>query len=174
MKTGIKHLKNSILLKSFLLRFALFAAGWLVLLGEQQLSDIWFVILCLAATTAISIYTVPPGQWNLRPLGVARFFPYFLIMALRGGWDVARRVFFRTVPVDPDFITIEHDRDQRKTLILAWVISLLPGTASCVITEETIVVHVLDKKLPVAVEIMKLQTRINEMFVDQVNQANQG
>jgi multicomponent Na+:H+ antiporter subunit E len=102
---------------------------------------------------------------GLRPLGVARFFPYFLITALRGGWDVARRVFFRTVPIDPDFITIEHDRDPRKTLILAWVISLLPGTASCVITEESIVVHVLDKKLPVTEEILELQNRINEMFV---------
>jgi multicomponent Na+:H+ antiporter subunit E len=164
MKTGIKHVKNRFLLKSFLLRFAIFAAGWLVLLGGQQLSDIWFVILCLAATTAISIYSVPPGQWNLRPLGVIRFFPYFLITALRGGWDVARRVFFRTVPIDPDFVTIKHDRDQRKTLILAWVISLLPGTASCLITEDSIVVHVLDKKLPVNEEIMELQSRINEMF----------
>ncbi len=93
MKTGIKNLKSSIPLKSFLLRFAIFAAGWLILAGGQQLSDIWFVILCLAATTVISIYSVPPGQWVIRPLGVARFFPYFLITALRGGWDVARRVF---------------------------------------------------------------------------------
>jgi multisubunit Na+/H+ antiporter MnhE subunit len=165
MKTGIKNLKSSILLKSFLLRFAIFAAGWLILAGGQQLSDIWFVILCLVATTVISIYSVPPGQWVIRPLGVARFFPYFLITALRGGWDVARRVFFRTVPTDPDFITIEHDRDPRKTLILAWVISLLPGTASCLITEESIVVHVLDKKLPVAKEIQELQNQINEIFV---------
>jgi hypothetical protein len=36
MQTGIKNLK-SIPLKSFLLRFAIFAAGWLVLLGGQQL-----------------------------------------------------------------------------------------------------------------------------------------
>ena len=163
MQTGIKNLK-SIPLKIFLLRFAIFAAGWLVLLGGQQLTDIWFVILSIAATTVISIYSVPPGQWIIRPLGIVRFFPYFLIAALRGGWDVARRVFFRTVPIDPDFITVEHDRDPRKTLILAWVISLLPGTASCVITEEIIVVHVLDKKLPVIEEITELQNRINKMF----------
>ena len=149
MKEIIKNLKSSMLIQRFLLRFALFGAGWMVLVGGQQISAIWFVILFVAATTVISIYTVPPGQWVFRPLGVARFIPYFLITALRGGWDVARRVFFRTVPIDPGFVTIEHDRDPRKTLILAWVISLLPGTASTIITEETIVVHVLDKKLPV-------------------------
>ncbi len=164
MKTGIKNLKSSILIQSFLLRFALLAVGWMVLSGGVDFSDIWFVMLCITATTVISIYTVPPGQWVLRPLGVIRFFPYFLITALRGGWDVARRVFFRTVPVDPGFITIEHGPDPRKTLILAWVISLLPGTASCLISERTIVVHVLDKKLPVTEEILELQNRIDEIF----------
>jgi multicomponent Na+:H+ antiporter subunit E len=164
MNNSNKNLKRSILIQSFLLRFAIFAAGWMVLVGGQQISDIWFVILFVAATTVISIYTIPPGQWLLRPLGVARFVPYFLITALQGGWDVARRVFFRTVPIDPDFITIEHDRDPQKTLVLAWVISLLPGTASTVITEETIVVHVLDKKLPVTEEILELKNRINQMF----------
>lgn len=165
MKTGIKNLKRSILIKSFLLRFTIFAAGWFVLVGGQQISDIGFVILFLTLTTVISIYSVPPGQWNISLPGVLRFFPYFLITALRGGWDVARRVFFRKVPIDPDFITIEHDSDPRKTLILAWIISLLPGTASCVIREETIVVHVLDKKLPVTREIQVLKNRISEIFV---------
>ncbi len=157
--------KSRILIQSFLLRFVIFAAGWFVLVGGHQISDIGFVVLFIAVTAVISIYTVPPGQWVISPLGVVRFFPYFLITALRGGWDVARRVFFRTVPIDPDFITIEHDPDQQKTLILAWVISLLPGTASTVITEESIVVHVLDKKLPVTEEIQELQNRINEMIV---------
>lgn len=165
MQTELKNLNRSTLIKSFLLRFALFAVAWLVLLGGLQLTDIWFVILFLAATTAISMYTVPPGQWTLRPLAVARFFPYFLITALRGGWDVARRVFLRTVPIDPGFITVENDQDPRKTLILVWIISLLPGTASSVITENTIIVHVLDKKLPVAQEIQELKDRINDIFV---------
>lgn len=161
----MKYLKSSTFIKSFLLRFAIFAAGWMILVGGRQLSDILFVILFLSATTVISIYCVPPGQWHLRPWGVVRFFPYFLITALRGGWDVARRVFFRTIPIDPDFVSVAHDRDPRKTLILAWIISLLPGTASTVITEESIVVHVLDKRLPVTAEIRELQNRINEMFV---------
>jgi multicomponent Na+:H+ antiporter subunit E len=163
METGNKNLKTSIFIKGFLLRFVLFTGGWLILVGGQP-GDIWFVILGITTTTFISLYAVPPGIWLFRPLGIIRFFPYFLLTAIRGGWDVARRVFFRTIPIDPDFITIPHDKDERKTLLLAWIISLLPGTASCVIREETIVVHVLDKKLPVTEEILELQKRINEMF----------
>lgn len=165
MQTDIKKLKWHRLLYSFLKRFVLFAAGWFALLGGLQMGDIWFVILFLAASSAISMYTVPPGQWVLRPLAVARFFPFFLLTALRGGWDVARRVFYRTVPIDPAFITVENDWDPRKTLILVWIISLLPGTASTAIHENTIVVHVLDKKLPVDEEIKELKRRINDMFV---------
>jgi multicomponent Na+:H+ antiporter subunit E len=137
----------------------------MILVGGQKISDILFVIICIAVATVISIYSVPPRQWLLRPLGVAKFFPYFIITAVRGGWDVARRVFFRIVPIDPDFITIEYDKHPQKTLVLAWVISLLPGTASCEIGEEGIVVHVLDKKLPVVEEIKELQKRIDEIFV---------
>lgn len=166
MKKEIKNLKYSTLITTFILRFVVLAAGWMALVGGQQYGDRWFVIVFLVATTLISIYTVPPGQWKLRPLGVVQFFPYFIIMALSGGWDVARRVFYRTIPIDPDFITIEHDGDSRKTLILAWVISLLPGTASSVITENTIVVHVLDKNLPVTEEIQELQNRVNKMFAE--------
>lgn len=155
---------SSTLIKSFLLRFAIFTAGWFVLLGGLKVSDIGFVILFITVTTVISMYSVPPGQWVISPLGVIKFFPYFLLTALRGGWDVARRVFFRNIPIDPDFITIEHDPDPRKTLILTWIISLLPGTASTVIAEKTITVHVLDKKLPVTEEILDLQNRINQIF----------
>lgn len=164
MKTGVVNPRSGHIIKSFLLRFVLFATGWLILVGGTQISDIWFVLLFISLATVISLYSVPPGQWVLRPLGVLQFIPFFIITALRGGWDVARRVFFRTVPTDPDFISIEHDRDPRKTLILAWVISLLPGTASTAITEKTIVVHVLDKSLPVAEEILELRKRINKIF----------
>ncbi len=166
MKNSTKNLKGRLLIQSFLLRFALFGAGWMVLVGGQKLSDIGFVILFVAATTVFSMYTIPPGQWLLRLPGVVRFVPFFLITALRGGWDVAKRVFFRTVPINPGFITIEHDRNPQKTLVLALVISLLPGTASTDITGENIVVHVLDKKLPVTEEIRELQIRIDAMFVE--------
>jgi len=136
-----------------------------VLFGGLQMDDLWFVLLFVAAATAISMYTVLPGQWGLRPLQVLLFFPYFIVTAIRGGWDVARRVFHRTVPIDPDFVHIDHDHDQRKTLMLVLIISLLPGTASSVITDDSIIVHVLDQKLPVVREIEELKVRIDKMFL---------
>lgn len=166
MKTDIKQLKKSVLIKSFVGRFLLFAAGWIVLLGGQKPSEIWLVALFLTATTVISIYSIPPGKWVLRPIGVIRFFFYFVTTAIRGGWDVAKRVFLKRVPTNPEFITVNHYRDPLKTLLLAWVISLQPGTTSCMIKKKKIVIHVLDKKIPVAKEIITLQRRIDGMFAE--------
>jgi len=165
MKNGNKNVKIRALLKCFFLRFAVLAAGWMIYVGELQLGDIWFVILFIAATTIISMYTIPPGQWVFRFMGVVRFIPFFFYMALLGGLDVSRRVFYRKVPVDPDFVTFDHGPNPQKTMILALVISLLPGTASTIINDDNIVVHVLDKNRPIAQEIQKLKVRINDMFV---------
>lgn len=165
MKTEIKQLERGVLFKSFVGRFLFFTAGWIVLLGGQKPSEIWLVALFLTATTVISIYSIPPGKWILRPLGVIRFFFYFINTAVRGGWDVAKRVFLKRVTTDPEFITVNHYRDPLKTLILAWVISLQPGTTSCMIKKKKIVIHVLDKNIPVAEEIPILQRRIDEMFI---------
>lgn len=166
MKTDIKQLNRSILFKSFVGRSVLFTAGWIVLLGGQKPSEIWLVSIFLAATTVISIYSIPPRKWGLRPLGIIRFFFFFIIATVRGGWDVSKRVFQRNVPTDPEFITVDHYSDLIKTLILAWVISLQPGTTSCVIKKKKTVIHVLDKKIPVAEEIRILKRRIDEMFVE--------
>lgn len=166
MKSGIRKIKSSILFKSFIVRFALFGAGWIILLGGHKPSEIWLVVLFISATTVISIYSMPPGKWVLHPLEFIRFFFYFILTAIRGGWDVARRVFLRIVPTDPDFIAIKHNQDPLKTLILAWVISLQPGTTSCVIKKKKIVIHLLDKNISVAEEIIELQNRIDKMFIE--------
>ena len=163
MNALLATLKKPYFLRAFGIRLALFALGWLVLVSGQ-LSDLWFVALSLILTVLISLWCVPPRQWLLRPRGVIAFFPYFLLTALRGGWDVARRVFLPSVPVEPDFLTFQIYPDPRKSLLLAWVISLLPGTASCLIEGDRIVVHVLDKKLPVKKEIDELRERLERLF----------
>lgn len=164
-KTDLDKLTKSALLRSFLGRFLFFFAGWVVLLEGKMPGDLWLVAVFLTATTAISIYSVPPGKWVFRPLGVIRFFIYFITAAVRGGWDVAKRVFLKRVPIDPAFIPVNHYRDPLKTLLLTWVISLQPGTTSCEIKDRTIVIHVLDKNIPIEQDIKKLQERIDKIFV---------
>lgn len=165
MNTLVQYTKSVFSPGAFLLRLLLFSAGWFILVGGQM-SDLWFVILVLLLTALISLYCVPPGHWRLRPLGVLAFVPYFFVTAMRGGWDVARRAYFPVKgSVDPGFLTVPLNDDIRQTLLLAWIISLLPGTASCEIKDRTLLVHVLDQKLPVEAEIADVQRRISRMTV---------
>ncbi len=142
-------------------RFAMFFAGWLVL-TQGKLSDLVFVALLLAATTAISLWSVPPTAklWRVHPVHLVAFFPYFLWCALRGGFDVARRVFPVKMPIDPTFVHVPVSASRRQKYLLALVVSLLPGTASCEIVGDTLVVHCLDRSLPVADEIKDICARI--------------
>lgn len=162
MKQFLQQLRISFPPQSFFLRLLIFSAGWLILVGGK-VSDLWLVVLVLILTTALSILCVPAKQWRVRPLALVTFIPYFLITALRGGWDVAKRAFYPKMPIDPGFITVALDHDLRRTLLLTWIISLLPGTASCKIDGETLVVHVLDRNLPVAAEIKTLQNYIQRI-----------
>lgn len=153
--------RNPILIKTFWVRLVLLSVGWFILVGGQ-LSDLWFVALIIILTTIISLYCIPEGVWNLKPFAVLAFIPFFIKNSIRGGWDVARRTFYRSIPLSPDFITVNLSKDKAKDLILIWTISLLPGTASCEIQGETLIVHVLDKNLPVAEEIEILQKQISK------------
>lgn len=148
------------------IRLSLFFAGWLVL-TQGKLSDLGFVALLLAATTAISLWSVPPTPrgWRLHPIHLARFFPYFLWCALRGGFDVARRVFPANMPIDPAFVRVTVSASPRQKFLLALTVSLLPGTASCEIVDETLIVHCLDRGMPIDAEIHDLCERIKRVVV---------
>lgn len=143
-------------------RFALFCVGWLIL-TQGKLSDITFVVLLLAGTTAISLWTIPPRDWRLRPAGLICFAPCFLRTALRGGVDVARRVVPARMPIDPAFITVTVDVSEKQKMLLILVVSLLPGTAVCGIEGNRLVVHCLDQSLPVEAGIRDLCSRIKRV-----------
>ncbi len=144
------------------LRLTLFLIGWIIL-TQGQLTDLAFVGILLVTTTAMSLWTVPPGAWRIHPLQALRFAPWFLWTALRGGADVARRVFRARMPIHPGFVTVNIEASPKQKLLLALVVSLLPGTASCEISDNKLIVHALDLGLPVEADVLDLCTRIQRV-----------
>lgn len=144
------------------IRLAAFFGVWMVL-TQGRLSDLAFVVPLLAATAAISLWSVPPRQWRIHPLGALRFAPWFLWNALRGGADVARRVFPARMPIEPAFVTVPVVASANQRLLIALTVSLLPGTATCRISGDRLLVHCLDRSLPVEAEIEDLCARIKRV-----------
>lgn len=150
-------------LRSLLLRVAFFAILWWVLSGGRM-DDLWLAVLCIAAAVWATYWVRPWEGWKLRPIGLLIFVPFFLWHAIRGGIDVALRAFHPRLPLDPGFIEYPLSGSDAQSLVLAWTVSLLPGTASVQLEQGSLKVHVLDQGLPVREDLERLDRRIRKAW----------
>ena len=106
-----------------------------------------------------------PQENTLRILVLVRYLPFFLYKSFVSGVDVMFRVLHPRLPIDPglvDFpLTIPH---QAGRIFLANSISLLPGTLSVRLNDQFLIIHVLDKGLPVLTTIQDLERRVAALY----------
>ena len=145
-------------------RLGLFLLVWLSLAGADPSS--WIIgvpAIALATLAAVRLKAQPSGR--LRPLGMVRFVPFFLVESIRGGIDVASRVMRPRMRVDPGVRTYEL----RLTGLNARVffldsVSLLPGTLSADMRDGQLQVHALDVHDNVEASLQRLELRVAELF----------
>lgn len=145
-------------------RAVLLALTWLVF-TEGTVSYWPLAVLVVAAATATSVILlpVPVRRWRLR--GVLAFVPYFLVQSLLGGLDVSRRALSPSLPLTPRFLVYHlRLRSEVACVFFANVISLLPGSASTLLRDNTLHVHVLDAGLPVARALADLEEHVAALF----------
>ncbi len=135
---------------------------WWVL-TEGILEDPAFVLGSVALALYASYRLIPRGEWHWRPLALGRFLPYFLSKSLMGGIDVASRAFRPTMPLQPEIIKFPLRVSGKPALLMAWIASLLPGTASVYLENGTLRVHVLDTRLPVHKNLRELERRVESL-----------
>lgn len=143
----------------FILRGVFFLLLWTVISGAN-FDELFMVIAIILLATLTSLYVLPRGYWSLRPMGCLRFLPYFLWHSLLGGWDVAKRALSPAMPLAPAVITFQTDTNEAQRVLLAWAISLLPGTASIAIEGQQLTIHVLDKHLEVETSLRVLEAKV--------------
>jgi len=146
-------------LNSAILRLALLLALWTIL-AEGLLDDPLFITLAISSTLTISYLTIPIGSWHIHPLKLISFLPFFLYHSFLGGLDVARRALHPKCPLQPaiKFYPLQSNHNQQ--LILTWIVSLLPGTASVHLNNNSLTIHVLDETLPFSSRIHTLEKHI--------------
>lgn len=145
-------------------RLGFFAILWLLFCGGELGS--WpFGLPAILLATGLH-HKLARGQGRrLRPLMLARFVPFFVVRSLASGIDVMVRVFHPRLPIDPALVeyplSINHDSGR---ILLANCITLLPGTISARLSQDAIVVHTLDKGLPIVATIHDLEERIKKLY----------
>ncbi len=143
--------------------FVLLTLLWWVLSGDNPSS--WLIGLPVIIA-ALSIRSVLKSPFLMLPSlgGLLRFLPFFLVLSLRGGVDVARRAFSLALPLSPGcFEYTVRLPNESATVFFANCISLLPGTLSVDFTKDNIYVHTLDISRPVE-DLKELESRIAHLF----------
>lgn len=148
------------LVKTLLWRAAGLSIAWLVLAGMHPSS--WLIGVPAVALAAYASVTLAPVRqnrvvWRALP----RFLTYFLFESLRGGIDVAARTLTPTMRVHPGQIRYTSQLPHgAPTVLFAGCVSLLPGTLSVKITDNTLDLHVLDSRIDATQDLRALETRI--------------
>lgn len=148
----------------FGLRAAILALLWWLLTHGD--SGSWAIgVPAVAAAAALSL-VLAPGRLRRPSLPrLPAFVLYFLRESVAGGVDVVRRALDPAMPLAPAFVTVSVARlEPGQRLIFAVLVSLMPGTLSARLDDDTLRVHALDLRLPIEDNLDRLQTALADLF----------
>jgi len=148
-------------------RLVLFGAGWLLLAGPRWDTPA-VAALAIIGATITSLFLWPPGRAHLRWTRLPTLAGYFAIHSVRGGIDVARRVFSPALPTRPDLLSYETTLSHEAARVLfVWMIGLMPGTASVNLESgNRLTVHVIDTTAHQVDHLRALERHLAAVFDD--------
>ena len=155
---------------AFIVRLGFLLLLWWIL-TEGDLYRWWFGVAVAAAAAGSSMRLLPPAGTGIRLVPILRFVPFFLWHSVLGGMDVARRVVRKKLPLEPVFMA--HPLKLKAGPARLWLvalISLMPGTLSCHLEEDSLELHVLDRSMKVDHVVRKLEDHIARIFPESTDQ----
>ena len=163
-KKQIAAIKVALLSKEAIFRIILFAIIWWILTAAK--SDSWVVgvpTVIISAFVSMALTNQSRNSWRI--LSIMRFAAFFAKASVRGGFDVARRVFHPRLPLNPDLVDYPLTlKKQSARILMANIISLLPGTLSVELQDKQIKVHVLDNNQDVRSELQAVESAVGALL----------
>jgi len=149
-------------LPSLVLRSLGFSLWWWVMTGSGTDGGPVAVAVILAAVV-VSRMLWPPRQWRINFLQLIVFIPWFLWNSLLAAIHVAWRAFHPRMPLHPELIEIDLRGNEQSAILLAWTVSLIPGTACVRLKPGRAVIHVLDSRSPYREKLRVLCQRLDRL-----------
>lgn len=145
----------ALLVRGFLFAFV----WWLLTEGRADSWGVGAVAITLALWASLKL--APPAGFALSPAGVLRFALFFLIESIRGGTQVALAALSPRLPLAPDCVPVRMRLPAGLPRVLLMnTLNLLPGTVSVTAEGDTLWLHVLDARQPVADEVATVEAHI--------------
>ncbi|WP_051295224.1 Na+/H+ antiporter subunit E [Azonexus hydrophilus] len=151
--------------RSALRRGAIFALLWLAA-AEGNLNAWPLALAGVAGATAASLWLLPAK--TLLPIsagGLLRFLVWFVRQSLAGGIQVAGLALQRQPALRPALIEVPLTLPPGlPRLLFTAALSLMPGTLGVRLQGDTLLVHVLDRRQPLADDAARLANRVAAVF----------
>ena len=149
---------------AILFRGTAFALVWWVL--AEGRADSWGLgAVSVAAALVVSLYLTPPGPDRLSPTGLLGFAGFFLIQSFKGGIQVASRAFRPRMDMVPALVEVPVALPEGLArVLLVNTLNLLPGTVSVRLDGDSLHLHVLDARQPIAEEVRETEAHIARML----------
>lgn len=146
------------------MRFLLLAVIWLILTDSDPSGWLFGIVLVpLVAWIRYRLFPVP--EYRIRLLQLPSFFLWFIWQSLLAGTDVARRLLSPVVPLQPGFRRFRLSLPEGgPRWLLANSLSLLPGTLSVSLEDDTLELHCLDTRDNVRGDVQAAARRVSLLF----------
>ncbi len=134
--------------------------GWWLLAGHD---DWLFGGFAVALITVVSLIAAPAPVYHWHFIGLIRFAIYFIVESFKGGVDITRRAFRTEMPLQPVLIPYPLNLPTGSpATVFAITMTLMPGTLSVELTEDTVIVHSLTPEM--AEGLKQLEIRVADLF----------
>jgi multicomponent Na+:H+ antiporter subunit E len=159
-----RHVHNLFSIRS-LIRLAMLAGVWLVM--TEGIGGSWLVGLpvIILVVMFLSDEQTDGHRPSISMAGAAAYLPFFLRQSVRSGFDVALRAFRPDMGLQPGLLSYPLGLPAGPARhLFVNSITLMPGTLSVLVQGDTVLVHALDERMPVRLELARLETRVGAVF----------
>lgn len=148
---------------AFALRASALAILWWVLV-EGRHDALWMAVPVVLAGAYVSVL-LRADRARLRAGALLRFTVFFLRESLRGGVDVALRAVRPQPRLRPALVAIRLRLPPGPArVLLADLMSLLPGTLSAALEDDRLIMHVLDERMPLEPSLRTAEAHVAGVF----------
>lgn len=153
-------------MKDLLLRTLLFSLLWWSM-AEGDMRIGWLGAIAVAAAVWASRRLLPPRQGRVSVPALLRLILYFIGHSVMAGVQVSLMALRGRRSLQPAMVTISTTLQAgMPRLVLANLISLMPGTVCVGMDDDRLLLHVLDERLPVDASVAAIETRIAAVLGD--------
>lgn len=158
------YLRNFLSARS-LIHLGMLAVVWLVL--SEGIAGSWLIGLPLIILVVLFLVGAEEEErtFPVSLTGLLVFIPFFLRQSVMSGFDVALRALRPDMGLQP---VLQNYRlsipDGAPRRLFVNCITLMPGTLSVLVQEDSVLIHVLDERQPSTAALRHLETRVDAVF----------